>query len=165
MAARADHRFHQAAPESPEPRNNIRLRRFAEADAVLERLRRLVGADYEWVLYIQGFWHFSQGQLAEARAILERLKTLREADGTPSNYTYHVGALSLDLGDIDEGLTWFERACDERHWFIPFAQVHFAGDQRVISDRRFQALLKRMNLDTESLRRLRRMTEQQSLAG
>ncbi len=156
---------HQPWPLVEVARNNIRLRRFAEASEFIDRLQLLMGADFEWVLYIRGFWHVSQGQRVEAQGVLERLKTLCQADTSPSTYTYHVGALSIDLGDIDAGMAWFERACDERHWFIPIAPVQFASNERVVGDRRFQALLKRMNLDAESLERLRRNSGRNSHAG
>lgn len=72
-----------------------------------------------------------------------------------SDYTYHLGALCLDLREIDKGMTWLERACDENHWFMPIVHVQFAGNEEVIGHPRFQELLKRMNLDAESLKRLR----------
>jgi len=75
---------HQPWPLVEVARNNIRLRRFAEASEVIDRLQLLMGADFEWVLYLRGFWHVSQGQRVEAQGILERLTTLCQADTSPS---------------------------------------------------------------------------------
>jgi len=136
-------------------RNSIWLGRFAEAQEMIKRARRVAGSEGAFALYMQGYWHASQGQHAAAKAVLERMKTLHEAGASPSDYTYHLGALCLDLREIDEGLAWLERACDENHWFMPIAHVQFAGDEEVIGHPRFQALLKRMNLDAESLKRMR----------
>jgi len=136
-------------------RNNIRLGRFAEAREVIDRLRQFAGPDDCWVLYLQGLWHVSQDEATEAKMVLERMKALCQADTSPSMYTYHIGALSLDLGKIDDGMKWLERAYDELHWFIPIVHIQFAGNERVTGDSRFQALLKRMNLDADSLKHQR----------
>jgi adenylate cyclase len=139
-------------------RNSIRLGAFADAREAIKRARQIMGPDDAFALYMQGFWHVSQGQQAAAKAVLERMKTLHEADTSPSDYTYHIGTLSLDLREIDDGMAWLERACEENHWFMPIAHVQFASDEEVIGQPRFQALLKRMHLDADSLRLARSVT-------
>lgn len=83
------------------------------------------------------------GDAAGARAVLERLRTIAAKTYVPPTSFAWVHA---GLGEFDDALAWIERAIDDRDSFIiPIKTYAFFDPLR--ADPRFQALLRRMNLE------------------
>jgi hypothetical protein len=82
------------------------------------------------------------GDTAAARDLLVRLRTMAScAFVPPTSFAW----IHLALGDTDEFFDWMDRAVDARdHMIMPIGSYPFLD--RVRDDRRYSALLRRMNL-------------------
>jgi class 3 adenylate cyclase/Tfp pilus assembly protein PilF len=85
----------------------------------------------------------SAGKESEARTILADLLERSRTRYVPS---YWIALVYTGLGDTDQAMTWLERACDERSSWIVWVKVEPRFD-RLRSDPRFMALLRRMRLE------------------
>ncbi len=83
------------------------------------------------------------GQGAEARALLEKLTEISKTAYVPPTC---FGWIHLGLGNVDEAFVWIDRAIEGRDpLIIPIKSYHFLDPLR--ADPRFQALLRKMNLE------------------
>jgi hypothetical protein len=77
---------------------------------------------------------------AEARRLLAGL--LKQ----PQHVEYKIAQIFFLLGENEEGWKWIDKAYEERSFGLAFLKVQHIPDF-IRSDPRFEALLKKMNLD------------------
>jgi TolB-like protein/Tfp pilus assembly protein PilF len=83
------------------------------------------------------------GNTAEARALLKRLHTMASHGYVPPT---SFAWIHLGLGEIDSAFEWLNRAVDEcDQYMMPIKSYRFFDPIR--ADPRFQALLRKMNLE------------------
>lgn len=87
------------------------------------------------------------GRHAEARGILEELRVEKGRDRAPRTYTCYEASVCAGLGDADEAFRLLDRAYEERSGYLPFLGVSWFWWNPLMSDPRFEALLKKMRLD------------------
>jgi serine/threonine protein kinase/Tfp pilus assembly protein PilF len=80
------------------------------------------------------------GKKDEARQILQKLIE------TKQEYSYNLAIVCFDLGDIDQGFNWLEKAYEEHESGFYYIKIDPDFD-RVRTDPRFKALLKKMGLE------------------
>ena len=133
----------------------IRMERFVEADNAMQAMENIVGKESFFTLSARTNWHRGMGNRAEAEAILEHTMKLYEtAEGKLPVATW-IGFNAIRLGHVDEGITWLERAYN-RSEFVAVNLLSMSQDLPELQiNPRFQALLKNMNLDDESIDRLK----------
>ena len=133
----------------------MRLERFEEADNVTGAMENISGKDFVFTLSARTHWHVAQGQRVEAEAMLDHaIKLYQTAEEKLSQATF-IGLNSIRLGYVDEGLTWLERASNTAIYWATIIQS-LAQDLPELQDNpRYQALLKKMNLDDESINKLK----------
>lgn len=133
----------------------IKMKRFAEAEDVIRTMERMVGEDYYFVLSARTRWHSAQGNRTEAEASLQGLKNLYDiVDGEQPVATF-IGLHSIRLGRVDEGMDWLERAVNKPDLVATFLYQWTQDIPEIRDNPRFQALLKKMNLDDESINKLK----------
>ncbi len=112
-----------------------------EAERVARDAAELPAAG-TYTLATLGFVLGRAGKAAEARIVLHTLQQQAQAD-----YVSPVAfaTVYLGLGELEEAVTWMERAYDERRGWLAYLKVNPILD-RVQSMPRFQALVKKMRL-------------------
>jgi serine/threonine-protein kinase len=91
-----------------------------------------------WLAYAVG----ATGDRAKAEELLRQMEDLSKQRYVKKIYRALVYA---GLGDLDQAFIWLDRAYDERDVQISFLQLDYRAD-RLRSDPRFDALMKRMRL-------------------
>jgi tetratricopeptide (TPR) repeat protein len=91
-----------------------------------------------------GITYTKLGNEEEARKLLENLK--RESKETNVSFK-QIAELHFSLGDYDQGFVYLEKAYEKREFFMKFIKNDFMDDDKIRSDPRFKALLKKMHLD------------------
>ncbi len=87
------------------------------------------------------------GETDKARQIYDYV-----IEKTPYHYgNMQAAALAMTLGDVEGALDVLEAEVEKRSWPIVFVRIYFRHDERVSGNPRFQALLKRIGLDDESV--------------
>ncbi len=81
------------------------------------------------------------GQRQEALEILGDLEQRRSHEYFSA---YLMAFVSIGLGDQEQAIAWLQKAAEERDASLPFINMWFCFDP-LRADRRFQALLRRMN--------------------
>jgi TolB-like protein/Tfp pilus assembly protein PilF len=81
-------------------------------------------------------------QSGEARAVLNELQQLSERRYVSA---YHLAILCDGLGEIDQGIAWLEKACEERSAWVAWIKMDSAVD-RLRAHLRFDGLLRRIGL-------------------
>jgi serine/threonine-protein kinase len=114
---------------------------FAEAIA---QFQKAVDLSERRPVYLAGLGHAHavSGNREEALAIAEELKHRSAKAFVPAR---GLAEIYIGLGDDDEALTWLTRAFEQRNGWL----VHIKESQRydrVRSDARFDALIRRLNL-------------------
>jgi TolB-like protein/Flp pilus assembly protein TadD len=91
---------------------------------------------------------FTQAMAGNSRAATEVLKRLSETATREYVSMYDLALLRLALGDLDQTFALLSRAYEDHSSFLPFLNVDARFDA-VRSDRRFQALLHRLNFPND----------------
>ena len=78
----------------------------------------------------------------DATAILDELKRRAARTYVPADY---IGVVCMGLGDADQALEWFQKACRERALHMVFVGVDPLFDT-LRSEARFDALLRTLGL-------------------
>ena len=89
-----------------------------------------------------GYAHAKAGRQGEALGALRQLEDLSRHEYVSS---YDLALLHLALGNSDEAFAQLSKACDDYSSHLPFLNVDARLDE-VRHDRRFQALVQRLNL-------------------
>jgi len=116
----------------------------AEAIAEVEQAVALSGGS-TISLAVLAHVYASAGRESEARRILADLLERARQRYLPS---YWIALIFTGLGDVDQAMTWLERACDERSSWIVWAKVEPRFDG-LRSNPRFISLLQKMRLDDD----------------
>ena len=95
-------------------------------------------------MYPLGWIYAHAGLTAEASQLLEELK---ERSRQTYVQPFVIGMIQLALGQLDEGFEQLTRAIDERDLMAVFDLKSDPCLDPFRSDRRFQALLRKMNLE------------------
>lgn len=90
--------------------------------------------------------YVAQGDLDSAREIYRSFM-----DEQPTYGIILLARLSLSLGEIDQAIAVMEREIEQHSWNSLFIRVLFGRNEAVKDNSRYQALLKRIGLDDESV--------------
>jgi adenylate cyclase len=97
-----------------------------------------------------GLYYATQGDEKKARQYYQEMWEL--LDNFPPNGLYYIIALPLSLGEVEESIDLIERAIEERSWTQFWSKSAFIRNNEAVWDHpRYQALLKRIGLDDESV--------------
>ena len=114
------------------------LGRHDAAVVALETAARLDAS--AWTRAWLGYAYGAAGRAADAHSVLE---TLHRPHAGHGELPFLVGVVHAGLGDVDEALEWFERAVDERSYWVS-SLAAFPALDRLRADRRFETLLRRI---------------------
>ena len=95
------------------------------------------------------------GNRVEAEENLERSMKLYEAAEGELPFATWIGLNSIRLGHVDEGITWLERAYNKHEFFVTTVRALSQDLPELHVNPRYQNLLKKMNLDDESINKLK----------
>jgi TolB-like protein/Tfp pilus assembly protein PilF len=133
----------------------MKMERFTEADNTIRKMENIAGKDFFFTLNARSHWHLAQGNLVEAEANLEHTKKLYQAAEGELPFATWIGLNSIRLGHVEEGITWLEQAYNKPEFFSTNLPA-FTQDLPELQDHpRYQTLLKKMNLDDESINKLK----------
>jgi len=91
-----------------------------------------------------GITYAKMGKTAEAKKVLnELMERSKHMFVSP----YSLAEIYFALGDNDQGFAWLERAYEDREHGLCWLKVEYSLNDSVHSDSRFQAMLKKMNLE------------------
>lgn len=121
------------------------MQRFDESVTALRRAVE-ISSEFPFMLGWFGMALGLRGHTAEARAVLERLHSIAaQRFVLPTSFAW----VCLGLGEIDDAFVWMQRAVDRNdEWIHPLRTYPFLD--RLRSDPRFHALLRKLNLESES---------------
>jgi len=114
----------------------VQKQQYAEALAEFTKAAALSGSPTFAIANIASA-HALSGKTAEARQELARLENTAKQHYVPAIY---IAALYLALGDNDHGMTWTQKAYEERSDYMVYLKTEPAFD-RLRPDPRFQHLL------------------------
>lgn len=124
-------------------RENVSLR--------LQKLRDLENGDAQETAGCETHWHLLNG---DRDAALEAYRRREALIGDGGDYATVLGHQALLLGDIERAMDWFELALEKQNYGIVFVRTRHRDNAELKANPRFQTLLKKMNLDDESLREM-----------
>jgi TolB-like protein len=130
---------------------HIKLGQLDEAEAALLQLETIT-RDSAWSISTRAVFYLAQGDEANARNILTRMIALNEAGSEDSALVPMIGVIYGLLGEVEEAINWFEKGTETPNLIndsIPC--IRFYNQPAVWDHPRFQALLKRKNLDDASV--------------
>ncbi len=130
---------------------HIKLGQLDEAEAALLQLETIT-RDSAWSISTRAVFYLAQGDEANARNILTRMIALNEAGSEDSALVPMIGVIYGLLGEVEEAINWFEKGAETPNLIndsIPC--IRFYNQPAVWDHPRFQALLKRKNLDDASV--------------
>jgi len=116
--------------------------RFDEAVRAVEAVAK-AGPNPSLGMAFLGYLYAVAGQTGEARKLIEELQELAQKAPVPAS---RFAWIYTGLGEVEQALDWLEKALEERDGFI----IHLHVDpcwEVLRSHPRYQALLKKMNLD------------------
>ena len=134
---------------SSAPIIQARLGSYDKAAKLLQRLRDVVGAEHELSLYVAAMVNIAKGERYEAEKIRQRQIAFYNLGH--SDWAKYIGDVTLGLGDIEEAIDWFERASEVHNYVKLWIPLGKADHTALWDHPRFQALLKKMNLDDASI--------------
>ena len=116
--------------------------RYPEATRELETAVDLCGRGVSWVVGALGSAYAAAGNRAKAMGILQELQDRAERETIDFS---SFAAIYASLGDVENALTYLEKACDARGMSGVMVNMdpRYAG---LRSEPRFQSILQRMNL-------------------
>jgi tetratricopeptide (TPR) repeat protein len=116
-------------------------RRFDDGISALRKAARLSGGSPLMLGWL-GLALAESGGVTAARELLGRLRTMSSSTYVPPT---SFAWIHVALGEVDEFFEWMDRGVDARdHMIMPIKSYPFLD--RVRDDRRYDALLRRMNL-------------------
>ncbi|MBM4385901.1 MAG: hypothetical protein FJ091_21345 [Deltaproteobacteria bacterium] len=128
---------------------------FAAAGETLREMQSLAGIDHRMTLEMRGRLEARSGDEARARKTLARMRSFAREDAI---YAEAIAWVCFELGELEEGAAWLERALDQGASACSLARVCMlpieARRPGLLASPRFQAVLARMHLDDASLARL-----------
>jgi len=130
---------------------HIKLGQLDEAEAALLQLETIT-RDSAWSISTRAVFYLAQGDEANARNTLTRMIALNEAGSEDSALVPMIGVIYGLLGEVEEAINWFEKGTETPNLVndsIPC--IRFYNQPAVWDHPRFQALLKRRNLDDASV--------------
>jgi eukaryotic-like serine/threonine-protein kinase len=114
---------------------------LSEALAEFQKARSLEDTIAEPLAEV-GRGYALQGKKAEAHKVLQELQE-RGKGGVVSRFL--IATVYAGLGDRDQAFAFFDKAYEDRSWYLPMVNV-WPGLDNLRSDPRFADLLRRMNL-------------------
>ncbi|HEV2863888.1 MAG TPA: winged helix-turn-helix domain-containing protein [Pyrinomonadaceae bacterium] len=115
-----------------------------DAEAAVSEFKKAEGMTHSMFLPgLLGHAYAQLGDEGEARRLLEELKKVSEHRYVPP---YGMGLIHLGLGEKNEALAYFQKACDIGNEWMIFSKVNPALDG-LRSDPSFAEMLKCMNLN------------------
>jgi DNA-binding winged helix-turn-helix (wHTH) protein/tetratricopeptide (TPR) repeat protein len=127
---------------------------FAAASETLREIQSLAGIDHRMTLEVRGRLEARSGDEARSRKTLARMRSFAREDAI---YAEAIAWVCFELGELDEGASWLERALDQGASACSLARVCMlpidARRPGLFTAPRFQAVLARMHLDDASLAR------------
>ena len=133
----------------------MRMERFAEAENAIRAMENIMGENFFWAFSARANLHWRMGNRVEAEENLEHTIGMYEAADGKRSYATWIGFNLIRLGRVDEGITWLERAYDKRDFFVTSVHNHDRDLPELRDNPRYQALLEKMNLDDESINKLK----------
>ena len=127
----------------------IELGRLAEAEKALERLETIIGRENGFWLEGNAYLQLARGERDAAETTRQKMIALYESDQLST--ATRIGGISARVGLLDEAITWFERAYEDREFASIFMAAWNQHRPALWERPRFQALLKKMNLDDASI--------------
>ena len=120
---------------------------YIEAIAELEKAQRLAGA-MPIITGLLGYTCAVHGQTTRAEQVLIELQKQAKRQYVAP---FDSALVYLGLGNVDRAFEFIVKACEDRSfWLIYFVRLgSFFGSRR--SDPRYQAILRRMNLESAGL--------------
>jgi len=119
------------------------LGRFAEAEEALRNAAKLAGEEPTLVTGLAGYNLARSGRHKEAREVLGRMIGMRETKYVSAHL---IAAVHLALGERESALEWFGIGFEEHdHWSLFTRHIYTARE--MLSDQRFQKMLRKMGLD------------------
>jgi TolB-like protein/Flp pilus assembly protein TadD len=122
-------------------RTLIQLKRYEEAIRMLECAKAL-GGDLATILAAMGQAYGLSGHETITRGILSELETRRRHSHAPAT---SLALTCLSIGEIDNAITWLERAVHSREGNVVLLGVHPVYDS-LRGDPRFEKLLAELGL-------------------
>ncbi len=121
------------------------MKRFDDSVTAFRRAVELSG-EFPLMLGWVGLALGLAGQISEARIVLERLRTIADQNFVlPTSFAW----VHLGLHEVDEAFVWMQRAANRNdEWIHGLRTYSFVDCLR--SDPRFAALLRKLNLESES---------------
>ncbi len=117
-----------------------------DAIAELERVVEL-DPDLPAVWGLLGYMHAVVGRQDRAREILSSIDSVNLGNANAAA----IARIHLGLGNIDQALSWLERAVDQRDTFFGSESMASHLFDPLRTDPRFERLARRVNLDVDSL--------------
>ena len=127
----------------------IELGRFVEAEKDLIQLEAIIGRENGWWLEGNAELQLARDERDAAETARQKMIALYESGQLST--AAQIGGLSARLGLLDEAITWYERAYEIREAYSILISVLNRGTPGLWEHPRFQALLKKMNLDDASI--------------
>ena len=124
--------------------NPLAIKSEDVSEDVIEKEREISKGRNPAVEAFAGCVYAFMGRQEEAQKMLEGLL---ERSGRHYVSPYALARLHLALGKSDEGFKWLEKAYEECDHWLCFLKAHFAHE-KVSSDTRLAAMLKKIGLDT-----------------
>lgn len=126
-----------------------RLGRLAEAEEALDQIETAIGREHPFWLVADARLRLALGERDAAEADRQEMIAVYES-GQFSPATF-IGNISASLGLLDEAIIWFERADETREFWSINIAMYNRHNSALWDHPRFQALLKKMNLDDASI--------------
>ncbi len=134
---------------SSAPIVQAKLGRYDDAAKSLQRLREVLGDEHEFSLYATAMVHIAKGERSEAERI--RRRQINYYNLGHADWAKYIGDVTLNLGDIEEAIDWYERASEVHNFVKLWIPLGKTDNTALWEHPRFQALLKKMNLDDASI--------------
>ena len=130
---------------------NFRLRNKDGVRKLLQELRDFKPTTPEKIAACEVHWHLLNGDHPAAMAAYQRREALI---GTSGYQAVALGSQALLLGNIERAIDWFDLALRAQRPRISWVRTQHRENAELNAHPRYQALLRKMNLDDESLRRM-----------
>ena len=127
------------------------LRDKDEVRKLLQELRDFKPPVPQQIAACEVHWHLLNGDHPAAMVAYQRREALV---GTSGYAAVRLGSQALRLGNIEHAIDWFELGLRAKRPRIVWMRTQHRDNAELNAHPRYQALLRKMNLDDESLRRM-----------